>query len=242
MIVEAISLIFGLFFIIAGYFFGFQLLSWIPSATIIIIGIISLIKEVQYNGYVALIESYNGKKCFRIVKSKKYFKTRKEESGYFLKIEGLHKEYHYPDNSKINLNLSGLYRELICFYKEGDKLSPINVQFDLDSVKFISESLIANHYQMMDIVKEVAKPPQDTMQTLINVGLILIMLACIITMIYNSSKLGLNVEIMNDISNRIDDILGKLSDMLIQFEGGVDRIGGVINNTNINVNIPPVTN
>lgn len=236
MIISIISLLCGLLFGAIYFLYGFDTLSYLPAISLLLMGLINVFLETRWNIYVIFLEDYNGKKVFKIVKAKKYYVSRKEEEGYYVSIEGFNKAVKYPDKFA-NLNLSKGFSEVLTFYKEGNKISPCNIKYDLDNITFISDSLIANHYQMMNVVREVVKPPTDTMQTIINIGLVLCMIGCILTMIYTAGKLEVNMEVIDSITEKLDMIFDGINKVFMKLEESVGRVGGLVNNTNI----PPVT-
>jgi hypothetical protein len=158
--------------------------------------------------------------------------------GYFLQISGFKKVYPYPANEFVNLNLVNGMNNLIFFYQENDALTPCNVKFDVDAVTFISNELIANAFQMEGIVKNIVKPAQETLTIVLQLGIILCMIACIITMIYQGYKNGINTGIFEQVGTKLDDLLLKLGEFMIKIEGGIGNLGGLTNSTI--GNIPPI--
>ena len=239
MILEALCIVFGIMFLIVGLIFNFQMLSFLPSTCLILIGIILLVMDRYWNTFVILINNFNGKKTFKVVKAKKFYQKDANHLGYFLKIQGFAKTYPFPQQEFIQLNLTNGLLNLIFFYQENDALSPCNVHFDIDAVKFISNEMIANSFQMEAIVKSLVKPPQDTLQMIVNIGLLFCMLGCIITMIYQGYKNGINAEIFTGVGMKMDKVLVQLGEFMMKIEGGFGNIAGMTNSTL--GNIPPIT-
>jgi hypothetical protein len=259
MILEALAIVAGLACLMIGLIFNFQFLSFVPSACLILFGLTFFIMERYYNCFAILINNFNGKKTFKVLRAKKFYQNSNGKMGYFLAIQGFKKVYPYPANQFINLNLTQGMNNLIFFYQENDALAPCDViasknkkapisepnliacdvSYDLDAVKFISNELIANAFQMEGIVKNIVKPPQETLTMIIQISLILCMIACIISMIYMGYKNGINAGIFEAVGVKVDMMLNKLGEFMIKIEGGVGNIGGLTNSTL--GNIPPIT-
>jgi len=247
MILEAVAIVLGLFYFIVGIMYNFGLLSFFPSFSIIILGGILLFMERMYNCYVILISDYNGKKVFKLLKGKKVYKDNIEKKGYYLKIQGFKKLYPYPNKNFVNFNLTNNINNLLFFFQEGSEIAPVQADPYLILLKlvfycdinFISSSLIANHYQMQSVVKNMVKPPTDSLMMIINVGLIMCMIACICTMIYQGYRNGIDMGVLNDVGLKMDQVMDGLGELMFKLQGGIVNIGEATNGT-IN-NIPPIT-
>jgi len=275
MILEAITIVFGLFYVAVGFIWGWNILTFFPSVTISLIGVVSLFNMLKWNCYVLCINDYNGKKVFKLNNGKKYYNKSKNKAGYYIKVEGFSKSFPYPDQKYVNLNLTHRRPFFCIFYQESDQLAPIETKyskeqieklissgqikevlnnpdgktkekykpieagFDVDKVNFISSELIANHYQMKGVVKEMVKPPTDTLTALVNIGLLICMLGAIITNVYIAGKLGLNVDVINGVTEKIDQMIGSVEDLVFRLEGGINDLVGVAGESIDDV--PPIT-
>lgn len=236
MILEIVGVLFGLFFLIVGYIWSFGLLSFFPSLFIFLFSLILLFKDFRWNAYALCVNFYNGTPALKLNDARKFSKKGKA----WLQISGFKKVFPYPDKDFVGLNLTNRRPFFCVFYQEGEELSPVQSLYELEGIKFISSSLIANHYQMSGIVRNVVKPPVDTLQAIVNVGLLICMLGCIITNVYIAGKLGMNMGALDGVVVKIDDLLDKFDAFMNKVGGSVGNFGGMIDDS-LN-DVPPITN
>jgi hypothetical protein len=238
MILGAISLLIGLMSIAVNYLFKQTIITYFPSAILAILGLILIIQSTRYNTYAICINDFNGKKVYRIYKARKYYKAKGERAGYYVKIEGFPREFKYPEKQYVNINQTHKIPNLLFFFQENDQLSPINAEYDLN-VKFISTTLLANRYQMINKLEKVVRPPQDTLQTITNILLIVVMLGAIITNVYMASKSGINVGPLESMIGKMDQVLDGMAELMFKLQGGVVNVVGMTNQSIGSV--PPIT-
>jgi len=152
-----------------------------------------------------------------------------------LAINGFKERFDANNFKSVKYNIGG-FKKLVYFgYTDGVNITPFETISIVGEkhVMFVNNKQLSYFYQKMKAVSKVAKPKNDMIIGL-TVGVMVVILLCTITLIYNGGKLDF-------IANKLDFLktfADKIDILMDQGYYSVTQVGDAINNTNIE--LPPI--